>query len=120
MLGPLHLEGLAEAVGPEPAVLVGSGQGVLESHVGQLSDGPRGQAVPAGLDPGEVLLLHHDHVPAGLGQPVGAGGPRRATADDDHIVYRERSSVVASPLHRRPLPGAFGQPLDVPGETVTW
>ena len=107
MLGPLHLEGLPEAVGPEPAVLVGSGQGLLEAHVGQLAHGTRRQPVPAGLDPGEVLLLHHDHVPAGLGQPVGARGPRRAATDDHHIVHGNGAS--ASPLHRRPLPGAFGR-----------
>ena len=96
VVGPLHLEGLAEAVGPQAAVLVRSGQGLLEAHVGQLAHGPRGEAVAAGLDPGEVLLLHHHHVPAGVGQPVGARGSGRAAADDDHVVHRSSGPTASA------------------------
>ena len=61
-----------------PRVAVRAGQGALEAHVGQLAHGPRREAVAAGLLPRELLLLHDDDVPAGVGQPVAAGGTRRA------------------------------------------
>ena len=86
VLRPPHVDGAAEAEGPQPAVAVGAGQGPLQVHVGQLPDGPRREPVAAGLLPGELLLLHHHDVPAGVGQPVGArraGGPG---PDDHHVV----------------------------------
>ena len=54
--GPLHLDGLAEAVGPQPAVFVRARQGVFESHVGQLAHGPGGEAVAAGLLAGKCFF----------------------------------------------------------------
>ena len=86
VLRPLHVDGAAEAEGPQAAVAVGPGQGPLQVHVGQLPDGPRREAVAAGLLPGELLLLHDDHVPAGLGQPVGARGAGGPRSDDHHVV----------------------------------
>ncbi len=139
VLGPLHLDELAEPVGAEPAVLVGAGQGLFEPHVRQLAHRPGGQAVPAGLLTGKVLLLDHGHVPAGVRQPVGARGSRRASADDDDVVDLDRRRPlgtsgsarvgdpqpirkrrVASPLHRRPEPGPFRPTQDVPRERVPW
>ena len=86
MLGPGQVEHLAEGVGPQAGVAVGAGQRPLDAHVGDLAHRPGGQAVAAGLLPGEHLLLDQGHVPPGLGQPVGAGGPGRAAPHDQDVV----------------------------------
>ena len=121
MLGPGQVEDLAVGVGPEPVVAVGAGQGALEAHVGELADRAGGEAVAAGLLPGEVLLLDQGHVPAGLGQPVGAGGAGRAAADDQDVVDRRaaglgrcrrsggRGPVSRSEAARRRHPGIVGR-----------
>ncbi len=96
VLGPLHLHGEAEPVGPQPGEAVRAGQGVLESHVGQLAHRPRRQPVAARLLPRELLLLHHHDVPAGVGQPVAARGPGGPGAHHHHVVH---------PLRRAPRLG---------------
>ena len=73
VLGPRQLDALTEAVGPQAPVAVGADQRTLDTHVGELADGPRGEPVAARLGAWEHLLLDHGHVPPGLGQPVGAG-----------------------------------------------
>src|SRR5690606_26900329 len=58
----------------------------LEPHLAELVDGPRGQAVAAGLVAGEDLALEHADVVAGLRQPEPGGAARRPTPDDEHVV----------------------------------
>ena len=87
MLGPGQLEHLAVGVGPQALVAVRPGQRGLDAHVGDLADGTGGEAVPAGLLPGEDLLLHQGHIPARLGQPVGTGRARGTTPDDQDVVH---------------------------------
>ena len=87
MLGPLHLDGVAEAVRTEAGVTVRARQRALETHVGQLSHRPGREPVAAGLLPRELLLLHDHHVPPGVGQPEAARCPRRPCADDHHVVH---------------------------------
>jgi len=65
-----------------------AGQHVGQPHVVELLDRSGGEAVAAGLDPGERLLLQQDDVVAGLGQPVGAGRSGRAASDDEDVVRR--------------------------------
>ena len=55
---------------------------------------------------GEVLLLHHHDVPAGLGQPVAARRAGGARTDHHHVVDRAppragSGAAVAAPLGRR-------------------
>ena len=104
MLGPLHLDGVAEAEGAQAAVAVGARQGALEAHVGQLAHRPRREPVAAGLLPRELLLLHDHHVPAGVGQPEGARGPRGPGADDDHVVHVLGAGRAAARRRRRGVP----------------
>jgi len=109
VLGPAHLEGLAEAVGPQTVVTVRPLELVLHPHVGQLAHRARGEAVAAGLDPGEVFLLDERDVPAGIGEPIGAGGARRAATDDEHVVDvgRSRTVTAAARPGRGPAVGAL-------------
>ena len=86
MFGPRKVEHFAEGMGSQAGVAMCSNQGALETHVLDLANRSRRQAVAAGLDPGEDLLLNQSHIPAGLGQPVSAGRPCRATADHQDIV----------------------------------
>ena len=104
VLRPVHVDGAAEAEGAQALVAVGTGQRALQVHVGQLADGPRREPVAAGLLPGELLLLHHDHVPAGVGQPVGARGAGGPGADDHHVVD-VLGAGGARPVARRPARG---------------
>ena len=91
MVGPGQVEDLAVGVGAQSGEAVGAGQGSLHPHVGDLAHRPGGQAVPAGLHPREYLLLDQGHVPARLGQPVGARRTRGAAPDDQDIVDVVRS-----------------------------
>ena len=86
MLGPGQVEDPAVGMGAQAREPVGSGQGPLDPHVGDLSYGAGGQAVTAGLLAGEDLLLHQGHVPTGFGQPVGAGRAGRASSHHQDIV----------------------------------
>ena len=101
VLGPLHLDRLAEAEGAQPAVAVRVAQRILESHVGQLAYGAGRQPVAARLLAGELLLLHHDHVPPGVGQPVAARGAGRSGPDHHDVVHRFGRSAPG-PLGGRP------------------
>jgi hypothetical protein len=58
VIGPVHLEGRAETEGPQSIELVAVGRdGILESHLSQLVDRSRRQAVAAGLLARELFLL---------------------------------------------------------------
>ncbi len=92
VLGPGQVQDPAEGVGPQPGVPVGPGQGPLDPHVGDLAHRAGCQPVAAGLLAGKDLLLHHGHVPARLGQPVGARGPGRAAAHHQDVVHVSRAS----------------------------
>ena len=59
------------------AVVVG-GDLLLEAHGPELGDGPRGEAVAAGLLARERLLLDDHDVAPGPGQPVPGRRARRA------------------------------------------
>ena len=65
----------------------------------ELADGPRGQAVAAGLLAREALLLDDEHPVAALGEPVAprprpTGPPPTTSTSHDRIV-RSRSVLVA-------------------------
>ena len=85
VLGPAHLERVAERERPQPVVAVVLGERVGQAHVVELFDGPRGEPVAAGLLPRVVLALDHDDVMAGFGQPVRGGCSRRPPTDDEDV-----------------------------------
>src|SRR2546429_9069187 len=68
------------------------------AHVGELAHGPGGEPVPARLLPGVALALEHEHVPAGVGQPVGAGRTGRASPDHQDVAARV---PVGCPVDRK-------------------
>ena len=108
MVGPGQVQRHPVGAGPQAVVAVRSGQCPVEAHVGELADRAWREPVAAGLLAGEVLLLDHDHVPAGVGQPVGARRARRAAADDQDVVDTSR---------RRP-PGRTGRGPDCPSDVA--
>ncbi len=108
MLGPGQVEDPAVGVGPQPGEAVGAGQGALDPHVGDLADRAGGQAVTAGLLAGEDLLLHQGHVPAGLGQPVGARRARRTAPDHEDVVDVARFRSLPVDRTRADPPTSLG------------
>ena len=94
-MGPLMLAPYAGGEGPvlriDPLRLVEAvvaGQHAAQPHVLELADGPGRQPVPTGLDPRVALLLDHQDVVAGVGEPVGAGRTCGPTSDYQDIVHR--------------------------------
>ncbi len=92
MIGPGKIEHLAEGVGPQAGIAVGAGQRTFDAHVGDLAHRAGGEAVATCLLTGEDLLVHQGHVPASLGQPVGARRARRTAPDDQDVMEVVRIS----------------------------
>ena len=87
VLRPLHLERLAKSIRSEAFVAMPRcGHGFFEAHVSELPHRARGQPVATCLGSRELFSLHDSHVPARFGEPVGACGATRATANNDGIV----------------------------------
>ena len=69
MLGPLELEGDAVRDRAQAVVAQEPRELAREAHVVELADGPRREAVAAGLLARELLLLDHEHpVPGSASQ----------------------------------------------------
>ena len=116
MLGPGELHLTTEADRAEPSVAMPrGGHERLEAHVGELADGPRRQAVAAGLLPRQRLLLDDDDVPARVGEPVRATRAARTGADDDDVVDRRRDVVERVVRHARILMTLIGADLTPEG-----
>ena len=83
-----------------------SGERLGQSHVVELADRPRGEAVAAGLLAREALLLDDEHAVAALGEPVRGRGTGRSAADHQDVVRVSRECPARTYLHMRATPSS--------------
>src|ERR1700722_13580843 len=102
MVGPRKDQLFAEGLGPQSAVAVAVCELVAKTHLVELANRSRRQAVATGLVTREVLPFNDEHVGTALREPVGRCGAGGARSDDEHvavILFRQRRTSPAR-VHR--------------------